>query len=177
MIYINGIRQIAIHWLIINSDGSDSEPISGILILLPLAIKRGALDFYSVFPQIESLLASQDLHFSFQLTRRSGPKLTTEPTFTSWKQLRNTMPVFHFQSPLGIVLLLLHIKGLKVLLFSGASNHFNILINKPSIVLPFLAFIRNEHSCFELRKNVPRTNFQASVPIWLFLLIWEHVGL
>lgn len=83
MIHINDIRQIAIHWLIINTDGSDSEPISGILILLPLSIKRGALDFYSVFPEIESLLASQGLHLSFQLTRRFGSKLTTEPTFPS----------------------------------------------------------------------------------------------
>lgn len=65
MTHINGIGQIAIHWLIINTDGSDSEPISGILILLPLSIKRGALDFYSLFLEIESLLASQDLHLSF----------------------------------------------------------------------------------------------------------------
>ena len=83
MIHINGIRQIAIHWLIINIDGSDSEPISGVLILLRLAIKRSALDFYSVFSEIESLLASQDWHFSLQLTRRFGSKLTTGPTFTS----------------------------------------------------------------------------------------------
>ena len=69
------------------------------------------------------------------------------------------MRVFHFQSPLGIVFLLLHIKGLKVLLFSGASNHFILVINKPAIVLPFLAFIRNEPSCFELRKNFPRCHF------------------
>ena len=83
MIHINGIRQIAIHWLIINTDGSDTEPISGILILLPLSIKPGALDFYSVYPKIESLLARQDLHLGFQLTRGFGSKLTTEATFAS----------------------------------------------------------------------------------------------
>lgn len=59
------------------------------------------------------------------------------------------MSFFHFQSPFGIVLLLLRIKGLNILLFSDASNNFNVLINNLAIVLPFLAFLPSIHSCFD----------------------------
>lgn len=70
------------------------------------------------------------------------------------------MSFFHFQSPLFFVLLLLRIKGLNVLLFSGASNHFNVLINKLTIVLPFLAFLRSEHSCFRALRDSARPFFR-----------------
>lgn len=58
------------------------------------------------------------------------------------------MNSFHFQSPLFIVLLLWRIKGLNVLLFSGASNHFNVLINKLAIVFDFLSFSSQQAQLF-----------------------------
>lgn len=58
------------------------------------------------------------------------------------------MRLFQFQSPLGIVLMLLHIKGLK-LLFGGLSYHLTVhMINKPFIVIAFHSFYSERAQLF-----------------------------
>lgn len=67
------------------------------------------------------------------------------------------MNFFDFQSPLLIVLLLFHMKGLNFLLFDSVSNSLNRLINSPAIVLgPLASFLCRKHSCFVQAKVILR---------------------